>query len=67
MKTSAFSRSRRVRGIALAVLAAAVSLLALAALYAPLARHHGAPAAEDGRLAAANCGNFHLYPLDFVM
>lgn len=58
---------RRARGLALAVLAAALSLAAVVALFAPLARRHGAPAVEDGRLAAANRGDFHLYPLDFVM
>ena len=44
------SFSRRARGIALAALAAALSLLALCALYAPLVRSHG-PAATGDQLA----------------
>ena len=63
--TSPFSR--RARGIALAALAAALSLLALCALYAPLVRSHG-PAASADRLAQiAGRDDFHLYQLDCVM
>ena len=59
---------RRARGIALAALAAALSLLALGALYAPLVRSHGPAASARGQLAAAaNRDSFHLYPLDCVM
>ena len=58
---------RRARGIALAALAAALSLLALCALYAPLVRSHG-PAASADRLAQiAGRDDFHLYQLDCVM
>lgn len=58
---------RRARGIALAALAAALSLLALCALYAPLVRSHG-PAASDDQLAQiAGRDDFHLYQLDCVM
>ena len=59
--------SRRARGIALAALAAALSLLALCALYAPLVRSHG-PADSADRLAQiAGRDDFHLYQLDCVM
>ena len=65
MNSSPFSR--RARGIALAALAAALSLLALCALYAPLVRSHG-PAASDDQLAQiAGRDDFHLYQLDCVM
>lgn len=63
--TSLFSRSAR--GIALAALAAAFSLLALCALYAPLVRSHG-PAATGDRLAQAAVSASSLpYPFDCVM
>ena len=69
MKTSAPSSpfSRRVRGIACAVLAAALSILALCALYAPLVRSHG-PAAAGDTLAQTAVRNLSLpYPFDCVM
>ena len=61
--------SRRVRGIAYAVLATAISLLALYAVYAPLVRSHGPanPSARGQFAAIANRDYFHLYPLDCVM
>ncbi len=63
--TSPFSRSAR--GIALAVLAAALSILALCALYAPLVRGHG-PAATGDQLAQAAVSASSLpYPFDCVM
>ena len=58
---------RRARGIALAALAAALSLLALCALYAPLVRSHGPTASGDQLAQAAVRDDFHLYPLDCVM
>ena len=58
---------RRARGIALAALAAALSLLALCALYAPLVRSHG-PAATGDQLAQAALRTPSLpYPFDCVM
>ena len=58
---------RRARGIALAALAAALSLLALCALYAPLVRSHG-PAASGDQLAQAAVRAPSLpYPFDCVM
>ena len=58
---------RRARGIALAALAAALSLLALCALYAPLVRGHG-PAATGDQLAQAALRTPSLpYPFDCVM
>ena len=69
MKTPApcSTLSRRARGIACAVLAAALSLLALCALYAPLVRSHG-PAATGDRLAQAALRTPSLpYPFDCVM
>ena len=58
---------RRARGIALAALAAALSLLALCALYAPLVRSHG-PTASGDRLAQAALRTPSLpYPFDCVM
>ena len=71
MKKSSFSSPsalpRRARGIALAALAAALSLLALCALYAPLVRSHG-PAASDDQLAQAALRTPSLpYPFDCVM
>ena len=66
-ETSASTFSRRARGIACAVLAAALSLLALCALYAPLVRSHG-PAATGDRLAQAAVRNLSLpYPFDCVL
>lgn len=59
--------SRRARGIALAALAAALSLLALCALYAPLVRSHGPAASGDQLAQIAGRDDFHLYPLDCVM
>lgn len=59
--------SRRARGIALAVLAAAVSLLALAALYAPLVRSHGPTATGDQLAQAAVRASLLPYPFDCVM
>ena len=64
MNSSPFSR--RVRGIALAALAAALSLLALCALYAPLVRSHG-PSSSDQLAQIAGRDDFHLYQLDCVM
>ena len=61
------SFSRRARGIACAVLAAALSLLALGALYAPLVRSHG-PAATGDQLAQTAVRASSLpYPFDGVM
>ena len=61
------SLSRRARGVACAVLAAVLSLLALCALYAPLVRSHG-PAASGDRLAQAGLRTPSLpYPFDRVM
>ena len=58
---------RRARGIALAALAAALSILALCALYAPLVRSHG-PAATGDPLAQAALRSPSLpYPFDCVM
>ena len=58
---------RRARGIALAALAAALSLLALCALYAPLVRGHG-PAATGDQLAQIAVRASSLpYPFDCVM
>ena len=66
-ETSASTLSRRARGVACAVLAAALSLLALCALYAPLVRSHG-PAASGDRLAQAALRTPSLpYPFDCVM
>ena len=59
--------SRRARGIALAALAAAVSLLALCALYAPLVRGHGPAATGDQLAQIAGRDDFHLYQLGCVM
>jgi hypothetical protein len=59
------TRSRRARGIALAVLAAALSLLALYALYAPLVRSHG-PAASSDQFAQSAVRDLP-YPFDCVM
>ena len=66
MKPSTLSptRFRRARGIALAVLAAAISLLALYALYAPLVRSHG-PVAADNQLSQI-AGRDLPYPFDGV-
>ncbi len=65
MNSSPFSR--RARGIACAVLAAALSLLALCALYAPLVRSHG-PAASCDQLAQTAVRASSLpYPFDCVM
>ena len=58
---------RRARGIALAALAAALSLLALCALYAPLVRGHGPTASGDQLAQIAGRDDFHLYQLDCVM
>ena len=58
---------RRARGIALAALAAALSLLALCALYAPLVRSHGPAASGDQLAQTAGRDDFHLYQLDCVM
>ena len=66
-ETSASTFSRRARGIACAVLAAALSLLALCALYAPLVRSHGPAATGDQLAQAAGRDDFHLYQLDCVM
>ncbi len=57
--------SRRARGIALAALAAAVSLLALCALYAPLVRSPG-PAASADQFAQTAVRDLP-YPFDCVM
>ena len=58
---------RRARGIALAALAAALSILALCALYAPLVRSHG-PAATGDQLAQTAVRASSLpYPFDCVM
>ena len=57
--------SRRARGIACAVLAAALSLLALCALYAPLVRSHG-PAASADKFAQTAVRDLP-YPFDCVM
>ncbi len=57
--------SRRARGIALAVLAAAISLLALYALYAPLVRSHG-PVAADLFAQTAVRDLLLPYPFDGV-
>lgn len=59
--------SRRARGIALAALAAALSLLALCALYAPLVRSHGPTASGDRLAQITSRDDFHLYQLDCVM
>lgn len=69
MKTSTHtsSFSLRARGIACAVLAAVLSLLALCALYAPLVRSHGPAAIGDQFAQTANRDCFHLYPFDCVM
>ena len=70
MKTITHSStlSCRMSGIACAALTAALSLLALAALYAPLVRSHGpAAAAADPLAQTANRDCFHLYPFDCVM
>ena len=61
------SFSLRARGIACAVLAAALSLLALCALYAPLVRSHGPAAAGNPLAQTALRDCFHLYPFDCVM
>ncbi len=69
MKTSTHTSSffHRARGIACAALAAALSLLALCALYAPLVRSHG-PAATGDQLAQAALRSPSLpYPFDCVM
>ena len=59
--------SRRARGIACAALAAAVSLLALCALYAPLVRSHG-PAASPDQFAQTAVRDLPLpYPFDCMM
>ena len=58
---------RRARGIALAALAAALSLLALCALYAPLVRSHGPAATGDQLAQIAGRDDCHLYQLDCVM
>ena len=58
---------RRARGIALAALAAALSILALCALYAPLVRSHGPTATGDQLAQIAGRDDFHLYQLDCVM
>ena len=65
MNSSPFSR--RARGIACAVLAAVLSLLALCALYAPLVRSHGPAASGDQLAQTAGRDDFHLYQLDCVM
>ena len=69
MKTSTHTSSffHRARGIACAVLAAALSLLALCALYAPLVRSHGPAASADQFAQIAGRDDFHLYQLDCVM
>ena len=67
MKNYASTPSCRARGIVYAVLAAALSLLAVIALYAPLVRSHGpAPAAAD-QFAQAAVRDLPLpYPFDCV-
>ena len=65
--TPSSSLSRRARGIACAVLAAVLSLLALCALYAPLVRSHGPAASGDQFAQIAGRDDFHLYQLDCVM
>ena len=69
MKTSTpcSTLSRRARGLACAVLAAALSLLALCALYAPLVRSHGPAATGDQLTQIGGLDDFHLFPIDFVM
>ena len=71
MKKSSFSSPsalpRRARGLALAALAAALSLLALCALYAPLVRSHGPAASADQLAQIAGRGDFHLFPINCVM
>ena len=62
MNSSPFSR--RARGIACAVLAAVLSLLALCALYAPLVRSHG-PAASADQFAQSAVRDLP-YPFDCV-
>ncbi len=58
---------RRARGIALAALAAVLSLLALCVLYAPLVRSHG-PVASGDQLAQTALRSPSLpYPFDCVM
>lgn len=59
--------SRRARGIALAALAAALSLLALCALYAPLVRSHGPTASGDQLAQTAVRASSLPYPFDCVM
>ena len=59
--------SRRARGIALAALAAALSLLAVCALYAPLVRSHGPAASGDPLAQAAVRASSLPYPFDCVM
>ena len=66
-ETSTSILSRRARGIACAALAAALSLLALSALYAPLVRSHGPAASGDPLAQADNRDCFHFYPFDCVM
>lgn len=63
--THSSSLSRRARGIACAVLAAVLSLLALCALYAPLVRSHG-PAASADQFAQTAVRDLP-YPFDCVM
>lgn len=58
------SFSRRARGIAYAVLAAVLSILALCALYAPLVRSHG-PVAADNQLSQIAVRDLP-YPFDGV-
>ena len=65
MNSSPFPR--RARGIACAVLAAVLSLLALCALYASLVRSHGPAASGDQLAQIAGRDDFHLYQLDCVM
>ena len=66
-KTSASTLSRRARGVACAVLATVLSLLALCALYAPLVRSHG-PAAVDDQFAQTAVHNLSLpYPFNCRM
>ena len=50
-----------------AALAAALSLLALCALYALLVRGHGPAASGDQLAQIAGRDDFHLYQLDCVM